>query len=438
MIKYVKVWKQALSVILSLKPVPRNSGVRNLLLLFQYMYNVNSRIPESRRVPESEFGLLIDKYFLYEDLRLWHSQMKHKSAHAEPLILCNFPIVMDLQSKKAVFDMYAADTMREAMEFGCDSLLPRKPLCELHLSRTSSVDDTFKQLEAVDHSNYKKPLAVYFDGKNKFDLIQNKDLFHKVFHEMVSDDSGMFMFNDSKDLAWFPSRKLVGVKPSLEDMMEFSPSFGKILKEILEDYEDDEIESLYLDFDIVWDGTKVVLDLEYPAKPLTGQNKKEYVDGYVNHAFNTSVESVFLEFERGFFQVCEPHLVKLFRPQELYDVLVGKDFYDWEKLKQNTSYEGEYHVDHPTVQMFWEVFDELTEEQKTTFLWFLTGFERVPILGLENIKMTIRVQQGMELPADQYYPETHTCFLWLDLPLYSTKEVMQTRLTEALSNNRRI
>ncbi len=41
MVKHVKVWKKALSVILSFKPVPRNSGVRNLLLVLQYMYNVS-------------------------------------------------------------------------------------------------------------------------------------------------------------------------------------------------------------------------------------------------------------------------------------------------------------------------------------------------------------------------------------------------------------
>lgn len=39
--KHVKVWKQALSEILSFQPVPRNSGVRNLLQVLQYMYNVS-------------------------------------------------------------------------------------------------------------------------------------------------------------------------------------------------------------------------------------------------------------------------------------------------------------------------------------------------------------------------------------------------------------
>ncbi|XP_076743639.1 leucine-rich repeat-containing protein 31 [Maylandia zebra] len=96
--------------------------------------------------------------------------------------------------------------------------------------------------------------------------------------------------------------------------------------------------------------------------------RKEFVEAYVNHAFNTSVENLFQEFKRGFFLVCEQDLVRLFRPEELQGVLVGQDVHDWEKFKQNTSYGWRYHDRHPTIQMFWEVFDELTEEQRKDFL----------------------------------------------------------------------
>lgn len=58
------------------------------------------------------------------------------------------------------------------------------------------------------------------------------------------------------------------------------------------------------------------------------------MDAYVNHVFNTSVEGVFQEFKRGFFQVCEQDLVKIFKPEELQELLVGKDAYGWAQLKQ--------------------------------------------------------------------------------------------------------
>lgn len=37
------------------------------------------------------------------------------------------------------------------------------------------------------------------------DDVYMKDFFYEVFHEMVSPESGMFMFNDSETLAWFAS-----------------------------------------------------------------------------------------------------------------------------------------------------------------------------------------------------------------------------------------
>ncbi|KAL3066453.1 hypothetical protein OYC64_016412 [Pagothenia borchgrevinki] len=478
MSKHVEVWKQALSVILSNEPVHRSSEVKNLLLVLQFMYNVNHRIAEPQKMPESEFCLLMNKTFYLEDWQLWRLGSSYKK-NTEPLILCSFPSVMDLESKKFVFDLNAQFTQRHAVARIIGEIqrefrfpMPQDLLFEVEVRRGSVLKDTFEHLAFTNPSDYKIPLMVYYDENLSISYVNVKDFFYEVFHEVVSAESGMFMYNDSKTLAWFPSKaapevqrylhfgvlcglalynqciihlpfplalfkKLLGVKPSLGDMMEFSPCVGECLKNILEGYTDDEIEILDMDFSINWDGTNVDLDPHNPEKPLTGQNRKEYVEAYVNHAFNTSVEGVFQEFKRGFFQVCDQDLVKLFRPRELQEVLVGKDFNDWARLKQVTGYEGKYNTTplHPTIQMFWEVFDDLTEDQKKAFLCFVTGFERVPILDVEKFKMKIRDQQ-VQGPPDQFYPKAYTCYSELELPLYSTKEIMQTRLTEALSSNK--
>lgn len=55
------------------------------------------------------------------------------------------------------------------------------------------------------HCLYPFVFQVYFDENPTVDNVYTKDFFHEVFHEMVSTESGMFMFNDSKTLAWFPS-----------------------------------------------------------------------------------------------------------------------------------------------------------------------------------------------------------------------------------------
>ncbi|KAK5928530.1 hypothetical protein CgunFtcFv8_013584 [Champsocephalus gunnari] len=466
MSKHVKVWKQALSVILSNQPVPRNAGVRNLLLVLQLMYNANSRIAGSKRLPEKTFCVGFSENFLQEDVQLWRSMSKIKDTDDQPLIICNFPFVMDLKSKKIAFDIdVCAQKEQQTMMTWCYGLLTN-PYFELKLKRKSLLEGTFGQLAAVPLSELKKPLMVYFDGDPTFTLVSNRDLFHHSFRSMVSNKFEMFMFNTPETLAWFRStatdedktncllfgvlcglalynhciihlqfplalfKKLLGVEPTLEDMMEFSPSVGKSLQYIL-DSEDDEVENLYAEFLINWDQKEVDLDPHNPEKPVTAQNRKEFVDAYVNHAFNTSVEGVFQEFKRGFFMVCDQDSVKLFRPEELQRVLVGQEVYDWAKLKQNTVWD--LRLGYNTRQMFWEVFEHLTEDQKKDFLWFLTGFRGVPIFGMDEVKMKIQliqIQSGQTY--DQHFPGSLTCHSILTLPIYSSKEIMRDRLTEAL------
>lgn len=46
---------------------------------------------------------------------------------------------------------------------------------------------------------------MFFDENYEIDPVYVKDFFHEVFHELMSAESEMFMFNDSKTLAWFSS-----------------------------------------------------------------------------------------------------------------------------------------------------------------------------------------------------------------------------------------
>ncbi|XP_024138390.1 probable E3 ubiquitin-protein ligase HERC4 isoform X2 [Oryzias melastigma] len=477
MVRHVKVWKQAVSVILSAEDSSHTPEVRNLLLVLQYMHDVNNRVAESQRLPDSIFCLKLSEAFLDEDLVRWYLRSCGVMMMPEPCVLPNFSFVLDLEAKMMIFqNICQATKVAKALEeltnspfwsFMCD--IPVKMEMVLDLRRASVLEDTFKQLAATDQESFKKPLQVFFDGNPEVDNLYVKDFFYEVFHEMVSPEYGMFMFNDSKTLAWFPSKvpqedqrfflfgvlcglalynqvivflpfplvlfkKLVGVRPSLEDLREFSPAEYKTLDCILHEYTDDVLENLLIDFQIIWDKACVDLDPAFPEKPVTGQNKKEFVDAYVNHAFNTSVKRIFQEFERGFFKVCDREMVKLFRPEELHRALVGNDFHDWEKLKQNTLYEGGYDPSHPYIVMFWEVFDELSENQKVAFIWFVTGYERLPISALDTIKIR-KINDNIE---DGYYPESETCFRCLDLPQYSSKEIMKEKLVEALSSNRRI
>ncbi|KAG1956307.1 E3 ISG15--protein ligase HERC5-like isoform X2 [Pimephales promelas] len=338
----------------------------------------------------------------------------------------------------------------------------------LTLRRTALLEDCFSQLRTAS----KQPLAGYWlavfyteDMKNTVTDVNKRDFFLNVFKELCAPESQLLMDNDNKTLSWFPTKirvekenyflfgilcglafnnnsvvnlpfplalfkKLLNVKPCLEDLIEFSPHLGT-LGSIL-DYSDD-VKEMDLFFTITWDGTEVELDPAEPGKVVTNYNRNKFVDKYVDYILNKSVEEVFEEFKRGFFNACDRSLVEMFEPEELRGVLVGNEEYDWDILKKNTTYEGSFHAEHPTIISFWEVFDELTPTEKKSFLLFITGFEKVPILGMSAVKM--RVGTLYKLTQD-HLPEALTCHALLYLPVYQNKETLRAKVIEAINHKR--
>lgn len=61
---------------------------------------------------------------------------------------------------------------------------------------------------------------------------------------------------------------------------------------------------------------------------------------------------------------------------------------------------------------------------------FLTGSDRIPIYGMSSLRIVIQSTSS----GQDYLPVAHTCYNLLDLPKYSTKEILSTRLTQAIDH----
>lgn len=121
--------------------------------------------------------------------------------------------------------------------------------------------------------------------------------------------------------------------------------------------------------------------------------------------FNKSVEKQYKGFHEGFLKVCGGRVMKLFKPHELMAVVVGSEDYDWNEFETHAEYKNGYTSSDPTVRMFWEVFHELSVEDKKKFLLFLTGSDRIPIQGMKGIKIFIQ-----PVNDDNLLCVAHTCF----------------------------
>jgi E3 ubiquitin-protein ligase HERC2 len=80
--------------------------------------------------------------------------------------------------------------------------------------------------------------------------------------------------------------------------------------------------------------------------------------------------------------------------------------------------------------MFWNVLSAMTEEHKQMYLKFVWGRQRLPsdCSGL-RYKHSISFESHR---GDTALPVSHTCFFTLDLPNYSSEEILRKRITTAM------
>ncbi|CAN9511578.1 unnamed protein product [Ophioblennius macclurei] len=482
--RHIAVFKQALAFMLVNGLLgTHDRPIRYLLDALKLLYKAN-KVGKSYKVPLNSFYVEEIRFVNpAEDFSLWCIFSTQEENEQTPAIFCRYPFLLPLVCKMAMFNICAAVTKNVhlmahqmalaqpdlALENPTDSA--PAPVFQLTLRRTHLVEDTFRQLEAAEDFALRRELLVQFKDDRKLMNVNKNDLFLHIFDELIGAKSELFMQNSDETLIWFPPKpkveekryllfgvlcgmalhnhniihlpfplalfkKLLGVPPTLDDMVELEPSVAGVLRDILEEKTADSVETLDFTFALSWHGEDVELDPQEPGKSLTWSNRKEYVAAYVDYIFNKSVERAFQAFKRGFFKGCDVSVVEFFQPEELQLVMVGQEDADWEVFKQNTVYEGEYHAEHPNILIFWEVFDSLTEEEKKKFLLFLTGVPRVPILGMECIKMRVAVLPDA---TEIHMPESLTCHRLLLLPLYGRYPVdvtMRNRLLEAIHHNR--
>ncbi|XP_015278748.1 PREDICTED: probable E3 ubiquitin-protein ligase HERC4 isoform X3 [Gekko japonicus] len=429
-----------------------------------------------------------DKFYIHElqdliDIRndyfSWVQQQAYGMLADIPVTICTYPFVFDAQAKTTLLQTDAFLQMQVAVDQAhrqnfSSIFLPVfesvNPCLILIVRRDNIVGDAMEVLRKTKNIDYKKPIKVIFVGEEAVDAGGvRKEFFLLIMRELLDPKYGMFRYYDESRLIWFSDKtfedsdlfhligvvcglaiynftivdlhfplalykKLLKKKPTLEDLKELMPDVGRSMQQLL-DYPEDDIEDTFcLNFTITVEnfGATEVKELipNGSDTPVVKQNRQEFVDAYVDYIFNKSVACLYDAFHAGFHKVCGGKVLQLFQPNELQAMVIGNTNYDWKELEKNTEYKGEYWAEHPTIKIFWEVFHELPLEKKQQFLLFLTGSDRIPILGMKSLSLVIQPTGG----GDEYLPVAHTCFNLLDLPKYTDKVLLKSKLIQAIDH----
>ncbi|XP_009238468.1 probable E3 ubiquitin-protein ligase HERC3 isoform X3 [Pongo pygmaeus] len=486
--KLVNLYKGAVLYLLRgrktfLIPVLFNNYITAALKLLEKLYKVNLKVKhveyDTFYIPE--ISNLVD---IQEDYLMWflhQAGMKARpSIIQDTVTLCSYPFIFDAQAKTKMLQTDAELQMQVAvnganlqnvfMLLTLEPLLARSPFLVLHVRRNNLVGDALRELSIHSDIDLKKPLKVIFDGEEAVDAGGvTKEFFLLLLKELLNPIYGMFTYYQDSNLLWFSDtcfvehnwfhligitcglaiynstvvdlhfplalyKKLLNVKPGLEDLKELSPTEGRSLQELL-DYPGEDVEETFcLNFTICRESYGVIEQKKLipggDNVTVCRDNRQEFVDAYVNYVFQISVHEWYTAFSSGFLKVCGGKVLELFQPSELRAMMVGNSNYNWEELEETAIYKGDYSATHPTVKLFWETFHEFPLEKKKKFLLFLTGSDRIPIYGMASLQIVIQSTAS----GEEYLPVAHTCYNLLDLPKYSSKEILSARLTQALDN----
>ncbi|CAM9310758.1 unnamed protein product [Chrysoparadoxa australica] len=182
---------------------------------------------------------------------------------------------------------------------------------------------------------------------------------------------------------------------------------------------------------ITLDDREVELKPGGESEAVVWSNRHEYATLVEQHRLNESsrqAEAV----KAGLAMVVPIKLLGLFTWDELEEMVCGKPVNDMGLLERVTEYSG-CRKEDPHIAFFWQALKGFTTEEQALFLKFVWGRTRLPLTA-SQFSQRFKLQSFSRTPPDDFLPISHTCFFSLELPAYSSLEVMRSRLLYALYN----
>lgn len=132
---------------------------------------------------------------------------------------------------------------------------------------------------------------------------------------------------------------------------------------------------------------------------------------------------------RGFAMLFPRRVLTLLTWQELEILTCGSPKIDLALWQRHTRYDGYTEEDRP-VQLFWEALGEFSDEQRADFVRFAWGRSRLP-RGKWPQPFKLSKKGGRD--ATRSLPVAHTCFFSVELPPYTSREVMRSMLLATIT-----
>ncbi|KAK7053298.1 E3 ubiquitin-protein ligase tom1 [Paramarasmius palmivorus] len=169
--------------------------------------------------------------------------------------------------------------------------------------------------------------------------------------------------------------------------------------------------------------------------PVTQENKREFVQLSAQYRLYSSIKDQIESLLSGFYEIIPKDLITIFNEQELELLISGTPDIDVDEWRAATEYNG-YTSSDPNIVWWWRALKSFNREERAKVLSFATGTSRVPLGGFVELQGVQGVQKFSIHRAygeSDRLPQAHTCFNQIDLPQYSSYEMLRQQVLLAIS-----
>ncbi|CAL1707508.1 unnamed protein product [Somion occarium] len=171
------------------------------------------------------------------------------------------------------------------------------------------------------------------------------------------------------------------------------------------------------------------------AIPVTNENKREFVQLSAEYRLYSSIKEQIESLLTGFYEIIPKDLIQIFDEKELELLISGTPDIDVDEWRAATEYNG-YTSSDPVIVWLWRALKSFNREERAKVLSFATGTSRVPLGGfveLQGVQGTQKFSIHRAYGDTDRLPQAHTCFNQIDLPQYSSYEMLRQQLLLAIN-----
>ncbi|TVU05242.1 hypothetical protein EJB05_48400, partial [Eragrostis curvula] len=230
---------------------------------------------------------------------------------------------------------------------------------------------------------------------------------------------------------------LLATRPvTLDDIADADPSLHANCKKILE-MDPSLVDSNLLGLTFVREtellGSRTVTELISGGKDtiVNSENRSNYIHLLIQDRFVNCTRDQLAYFSLGFNSMfgrreLPKYFFEALDVEDFNQMLGGsKDTIDVKEWRAHTDYNG-YRETSRRVKWFWKVVKAMTVEQQRLLLFFWTSVKYLPFDGFSGLGSRLSIFRSPN--SCDHLPTSGTCFYKLNLPAYTSFDMMQSRL----------